>query len=307
MLDSLVWLDIELRGLREVLDLPDGQIVTAADEPDEEKRARVRVFVTGGPIPVANALLDSLPGLKLVVSIAAGHDGIDLAHCRKRGIRVTSSIGVNAPDVADVAVGSLIALVRQIVAGDRLVRDGGWYPRRVAPTRSIGALKVGVFGLGSIGLQIARRIEAFGCAVAWHGPRPKDVTWPRLPSLLALAVTSDVLFVAAPLSDETRRSVNREVIDALGPEGYLVNVGRGAMIDEDALIAALREGRLGGAALDVFDEEPTPPARWADVPNTVLTPHLGGVTHESLRGILTRTAQSVRRGLSGELPEVLVA
>lgn len=303
----LVWMDIELDGLREAMGLPDSLLVSDADQPSAEIRGRVRVMVTGGMAPVPPALLDRLPALELIVAIGAGHNGIDLAECRKRGIRVTSSIGVNAPDVADVAVGSLIALVRDIVVGDRLVRNGGWEVRRVVPTRSLSSLRVGIFGLGSIGREVALRLAAFGCDLAWYGPNPKDVPWPRAGSLLELARDCDALVVAAPLGPQTEGAVSREVLEALGPSGYLVNVGRGGLVDEDALIAMLRDGGLAGAALDVFVDEPTPPERWRDIPNTVLTPHLGGVTHSALRGVLVRAGENAKRGLAGQAPEVLVA
>lgn len=297
---ALVYVDLELAGLDDALGVPPQQLLHASDEPDADQRARVKVLVTGGPLPLPVALVDSFPALATIVSVAAGYDGIDLAHARSRGIRIGSAIGVNADDVADLAVGSLIALVRGIVAGDRVVRAGGWLPRRVMPTRSVGSLRAGVVGMGAIGQAIARRVAACGCQVAWHGPRPKDVEWPRTGSLTELARNSEVLFVAAPLVPGTAGMIDAATIAELGPEGYLVNVGRGGLVDEDALIAALKEGRLAGAALDVFATEPTLPERWADVPNTVLTPHIGGVTHQSLAGVFARAGENVRRALAGE-------
>lgn len=303
----LVYLSIKLRGLEETLGLPEDQILRVGDDPSPEDRARVRVLVAAGAIRLPTELVDSFPNLAVIVSVAAGHDGIDLDHARARGIQVTSSVGANAPDVADLAVGSLIALVRGILAGDRLVREGGWRLMRVVPSRSIGALKVGIVGLGMIGQEIARRMEAFGCAVEWYGPRPKQAAWPRVETVEELAARSDALFVAAHLSAETQGMIDARVIAALGPEGFLVNVGRGPLVDEDALIAALHEGRLGGAALDVFVDEPTPSERWRDVPNTVLTPHLAGVTHEALHRVFLRTRDSVVRGLAGEPAQWRVA
>ncbi|SCW66124.1 Lactate dehydrogenase [Sphingobium faniae] len=303
----LVLLNISLPGLRETLRLPVEQMIDGDIALDDDQRARVRVLVTGGVDPLPRALVENLPALRLIVAVAAGHDGIDVDHARARGIAVTSSIGVNAPDVADLAVGSMIALVRGIITGDRLVRDGGWYPRRIVPSRSISALKVGIVGMGSIGQEISRRVAAFGCAVAWHGPRPKNVPWERAESLHALAEASDCLFLAAHLSADTRGMINSTILSALGPDAYLVNVGRGGLVDEDALLDALRAGRIGGAALDVFQEEPTPPERWRDVPNTILTPHLGGITRDAMQRVLERARQSVERGLAGEMPETVIA
>lgn len=303
---GLVCLELELPGLREAIGL-EGRMVGVEAARTPALSSRIEVLLTSGFSPLPNDLVDCFPNLRLVVALGAGHNGIDLDHCRARGIRVSSSIGVNAADVADHAVGSLLALVRDIVVGDRLIRAGEWSGPWVMPTRSIGALRVGVVGLGSIGLQIARRMEAFGCSIAWQGPRDKDVPWPRIAAVEDLAQQSDALFVAAPLSDATRGMIGPAVLEALGPQGYLVNVGRGPVVDETALVAALREGRIAGAALDVFEEEPSPAERWRDLPNTVLTPHIAGVTHEAMRGIFDRSGESVRRGLAGEEPEGLVA
>jgi lactate dehydrogenase-like 2-hydroxyacid dehydrogenase len=143
-------------------------------------------------------------------------------------------------------------------------------------------MAVGIVGLGAIGRATAERLVPFGCEIAWTGPRPKpDAPFAYNPGLLDLARWADALIVAAPLSPETKGMIDAEVLAALGPEGILVNVGRGPLVDEDALIDALRGGRLGAAALDVFEQEPTPAERWRDVPNTVLSPHTAGVTHES--------------------------
>lgn len=302
----LVLLTIALPGLREALRVPDKQLVDNVAALDDARREKVQVLVTGGIEALSVALVESLPRLRLIVAIAAGHDGIDVAHAQARGIAVTSSIGANAADVADLAVGSMIALVRSILSGDNLVREGGWYPRRVVPSRSVGALRMGIVGMGSIGQEIARRLTGFGCTINWHGPRPKNVPWQRAASLLSLAETSDCLFLAAGLSNETRGMVGPEILSALGLDGYIINVGRGGLIDEDALIAALRAGTIAGAALDVFEEEPTPAERWKDVPNTILTPHLGGVTKDAMARVMERTRQNVMRGLSGERPEILV-
>ena len=190
---------------------------------------------------------------------------------------------MNHEDVADHALGLILAHLRRIVAGDRAVRAGGWTTEAKVLTPSLAGKRVGIVGLGGIGEALARRCEVVRMPVAWWGPRDKPhARWPRAGSLMELARDSDVLALACRADEGNRGLVSREVIEALGPDGLLVNVARGQLVDEDALIAALRDGRLGSAALDVYAAEPTPAARWADVPNTVLTPHTGGATLPSV-------------------------
>lgn len=229
-----------------------------------------------------------------------GYDGVDVGWCRARGIEVTHARGLNADDVADHALGLLIAAWRNIALGDRLLREGRWRDdARLALRPGLRGRRLGVVGLGAIGEAVARRAEAFGMTVAWWGPRTKVAPWPRAASLLELARQSDILVVSARAEAANRGLISAAVIDAVGANGLIVNVGRGSLIDEDALIAALRDGRLGGAALDVFAEEPTPAARWADVPNTVLTPHTAGGTTDSIPRMVGQAIENVRLFLSG--------
>ena len=172
------------------------------------------------------------------------------------------------------------------------------FPQSV--TRSLNGQRLGVVGLGHIGEAVARRAEALRMAVKWWGPRDKVAAWPRAGSLLELARDSDILVVACKADDGNVGLVSREVIEALGPDGLLVNVARGQLVDEAALIAALKDGRLGQAALDVFEDEPTEPARWADAPNTVLTPHTGGATTEAVQGMLRLLMQNLEAAFAGE-------
>ena len=151
----------------------------------------------------------------------------------------------------------------------------------------MGGARLGIVGMGAIGIAIAERAEAMKMRIGWWGPRDKPgLAWPRTESLAALARESDILAVAARADETNRGMINAAILDALGPDGLLVNVARGQLVDEVALVAALKAGRLGGAALDVFDPEPTDPARWADVPNVVLTPHTGGATQEAVARML---------------------
>jgi len=198
-------------------------------------------------------------------------------------------------------MGLVLASWRRIVEGDRIVRSGAWKPSEKIITPSLGGRRLGIVGLGGIGAAVALRAEAFGLQVAWWGPREKpDAPWPRARSLHALAEDSDILVVACRANDETRGLVDRSIIEAVGPEGLLVNVSRGQVVDEEALITALKDGLLGQAALDVFETEPTPAARWRGVPNVVLTPHTAGATAAALPRMVALTRENLRRFFAGE-------
>ncbi|WP_116090690.1 2-hydroxyacid dehydrogenase [Sphingomonas crusticola] len=249
---------------------------------EEASRPRLgegRALVVAGEFPLDPALIGAMPQLGLIACFTVGYDGVDVPAMRARGIAVAHAHDANDEDVADHAIGLIIAHRRQIVAGDRAVRNGGWTSGAKMLTRSLGHARIGIVGMGSIGQALARRAEAMRMRVSWWGPRAKpDLAWPRLDSLIALAENSDILVVAARADSGNRKMISGEIMDALGPDGLLVNIARGQLIDEDALIARLRDGRLGGAALDVFAQEPTPSAHWAEVPNVVLTPHTAGAT-----------------------------
>jgi len=197
-------------------------------------------------------------------------------------------------------MGLIICSRRNIVSGDRLMRKGEWTPELRLLTPSLRHQKLGIVGLGAIGQAIARRADAFGMEVSWWGPNAKDVKWPRAESLLELANRSDILVVASRADDNNRHMINADVMKAIGPHGLLVNVSRGQLIDETALIASLTNGSLGAAALDVFEVEPTPSEQWADVPNLVLTPHTGGATSEAVQGMLMLLIQNLSAHFAGE-------
>jgi lactate dehydrogenase-like 2-hydroxyacid dehydrogenase len=254
--------------------------------PPVEARNDIRAMVVAGEFELDKHLIESLPRLELIACFTSGYDGIDVDWCRARGLPVTHAPGVNHEDVADHALGLILSARRRITEGDRALRAGQWTPDAKTITPSLNHLRVGVVGLGLIGDAVARRCAALRMRVAWWGPREKDAAWPRAASLLELARDSDVLVVACRADENNRGLISREVIEALGPDGLLVNVARGQLVDEDALIAALTAGKLGHAALDVFETEPTDPARWADVPNTTLTPHTAGATNEAVQGML---------------------
>ncbi|BBD99423.1 2-hydroxyacid dehydrogenase [Sphingobium amiense] len=253
------------------------------EQPDDDVLARVDAVVWAGEFPLERALLDRMPALRLIACFTVGYDGVDLALARERGIMVAHGGSANAEDVADHAIGLMIAYRRWIVEGDRQLRAGQWTIEAKTRTHSMRSARLGIVGMGSIGVAVAERAQTMKMAVRWWAPHEKPgLVWPRADSLIALAKESDVMVIAARADESNRGFIDAAVLDALGPQGLLVNVARGQLVDEAALIAALRAGRLGGAALDVFDPEPTDPGRWRDVPNVVLTPHTGGATHEAV-------------------------
>lgn len=268
--------------------------------PPIEAAHDIRVMVVAGEAPLDKALIERLPNLDLIACFTSGYDGIDIDWCRQRGLPVTHAPGVNHEDVADHALGLILAARRQIASGDRQVREGGWTFETRTITTSLAGQKLGIVGLGHIGKAVADRAEAFRMAVSWWGPRPHDAEWPRADSLLALAKASDILVVACKADETNRGLILRDIIEALGPDGLLVNVSRGQVVDEDALIAALKSGTLGQAALDVFIEEPTDPARWADVPNVILTPHTAGATTAGVQGMLMLLIENLQAHFAGE-------
>ena len=246
---------------------------------------RVRVAVVYGITDVSAEAIAALPALELVCCIGSGYERVDLAAARERGIAVTHSPGANASAVADLAVGLLLASVRRIAEGDAYVRGGAWTDRearRDMQVRGLTGRKVGIWGLGAIGSKIAVRCEAFEMEVAYHGRAPHPgVRYPYHPTLTGLAAWADVLMVAVRAGADNRRRVDAGVLEALGPEGHVVNVARGSVVDEGALIAALADGTIAGAGLDVFEREPEVPADLRALRRVVMTPHVGGNTDET--------------------------
>ena len=247
------------------------------------------------------ALAESLPKLGLIACFTAGYDGVDLAWAADRGLKVSHSPEVNHEDVADQAIGLLLASWRGLFEGHAIVLEGRWRPTEKRITPSLAGRRLGIVGLGAIGEATARRAETFGLRVAWWGPNDKpDARWPRADSLVALAEASDILIVAARAGEATRGLIDRAVIEALGPGGLLINVAHGHLVDEDALIAALKSERLGMAALDVFAAEPTPAERWATCPTSCSSPHTGEATSAALPKMVALTRENLRRYFAGE-------
>ncbi len=265
-------------------------------------RKDIGAAVTIGSVGLSHAMIDALPELKAIICFGVGVDGVDLAYCAKRGIAVSNGPNINNEDVADVAMGLIISVARAFTQGERVLREGQWRPPlAVPPQRRLSGRKLGIVGMGAIGQALAKRASAFGLDIKWFGPRAKpDVAYPYEPDLVALATWADIVAVCARGDRSTEKLIDARVLEALGADGILVNISRGSVIDEDALIAALKAGKLGGAGLDVFAEEPTSADRWHDAPNTTLTPHLGGGTREALYAGSQNVLENLRRALAGE-------
>ena len=232
------------------------------------------------------ATMAKLPKLKIVSHFGVGVDSVDVAAASARGVKVTNTPDVLTDDVADLAIGLLLATVRRICAGDRYVRAGKWAQGSFPLTDTIQGKTLGIVGMGRIGRAIARRAEAFNLKIAYQGPNRKaDLAYPYFADPAALAKEVDFLVAACPGGEATRGLVSRAVIEALGPQGVFVNISRGSVADEPALIEALTDGRLGGAGLDVFATEPRIPEAFFTMENVVLQPHVGSATHPTRRAM----------------------
>jgi len=259
---------------------------------------RVEIVVNAGEA-MEEAVLNSLPNLRLVACFSTGYAGIDLAYLRSRGIELTTAAGINAHDVADHAIALMLAWWHAIPRADGAVRKGMWRGA-LGHRRSLKGKAAGIVGLGRIGREIARRADVLGMRVSWWGPREKpDAGYPRASSLHDLARRSDVLLVSSRATAENFGQIDEEVIRALGPQGLLVNVSRGFLVDEPALLRALSDGTLGGAALDVFAQEPLNTKQWAGLDNVVLTPHVAGYTLEAGHDMFGQLRDNILRYLEG--------
>ncbi|KAK1414267.1 hypothetical protein QVD17_30011 [Tagetes erecta] len=242
----------------------------------------IRAVVGNASAGADKELIDSLPALEIVSSFSVGLDKVDLEYCKEKGIRVTNTPDVLTEDVADLAIGLMLTTLRGICECDRYVRSGLWKKGDFKLTTKFSGKKVGIIGLGRIGAAIAKRAEAFNCPISYYSRSEKpESKYKYFPSVVELASHCDILVVACALTEETRHIVNREVINALGPKGFVINIGRGPHIDEPELVSALVEGRIAGAGLDVFENEPKVPEELFGLDNVVLLPHVGSGTVET--------------------------
>ncbi len=269
---------------------------------------RIRAIVTGGRSGAGNELVDALPALEIIAINGIGTDAVDLDRARTRGVRVTTTPDVLTDDVADMAMALMLAVARRICRGDRFVRERRWPEETMPLGTKVSGKRLGIVGLGRVGRAIARRAEGFGMAIAYTNLRPvEDAKYHHHPRLADLAGESDFLAVAASGGPGSRGIVDAAVLDALGPEGVLVNVARGSVVDEPALVAALSAGRLGGAGLDVFAHEPDVPPELLGMENVVLEPHQATATVETRRAMAELVLRNLEAQFAGrELPTAVV-
>jgi lactate dehydrogenase-like 2-hydroxyacid dehydrogenase len=254
----------------------------AADiERDPARAGEIRAIVTRSNLEVPASLVERLPKLEIIATNGVGYDLIPLELAARRGIVVSNTPDVLNAAVAELCIGALLSLLRKLPQADRYVREGRWLDAGFPLSTSLAGNHVGIDGLGRIGKDIARRLELFGVALAYHGRSDQGLAWRFEADLAALARDVDILIVAAPGGRETARMIDARVLDALGPRGWLVNVARGSLVDEEALLAALEQNRIAGAALDVFDGEPDIDRRFFGLENVLLLPHIGSATQET--------------------------
>jgi len=251
----------------------------------KEAASKVRGLAHNGHANVDAALMDALPKLEIIANFGVGVDQIDLEHAKKRGIIVTNTAGALNECVADCAMALVLNTLRKLPQASAYLRAGEWQAKGTYQlTTSIGGKTLGILGLGRIGEEIAKRAQAFGMKIRYHNRNKKNVPYAYDPDAVTLAKNSDVLLVITPGGAETDKLVNAAVLDALGPQGYLINVARGTVVDEPVLLRYLQEKKIAGAGLDVFEHEPKVPPEFFALDNAVLTPHVASATNE------TRTA-----------------
>jgi len=258
---------------------PPGEVFSA------DQLAGVRAMITAGGTPLGGAMMDTMPKLGAIVCYGTGYDGVDLAAAARRGISVGHSPAANAAAVADLAVTLMLAVTRRLLPADDFVRNGSWAAAKPSPLMrpqpGNPGRRVGIYGMGEIGRKIAARMAAFETDVAYFSRSRHDVPYQYLPSLEALADWCSVLMIAVRAGADTHHAVDGNILRKLGKGGYIVNISRGSVIDEKALVAALAEETIAGAGLDVYETEPHAPDALTAFPNVVLTPHVGGHTQDS--------------------------
>ncbi|MFO1210128.1 MAG: 2-hydroxyacid dehydrogenase [Amaricoccus sp.] len=283
------------------------------DAPDRaallaEAGPRIRAVATDGHYGIAPEILAALPALELVASYGVGYDAIDTAACRARGVRVTNTPDVLNDAVAELALALMLGLCRRIPQADAFVRAGKWPGGAFELTGELTGAHAGILGLGRIGKEIARRLQAMRMRVSYHGRHAQPYQpFAYYPDLAAMARDVDWLVVAAPGSAATRGIVSRDVLEALGPDGALVNISRGALVDEPAMVELLVAGRLGGAALDVFADEPRVPPELFALPNVVLSPHQGSATGKTRGAMGDLVVANLAAHFAGDPPLTPVA
>ena len=264
---------------------------------------RIRALSASGDSVVPVSLIAQLPALEIISVMGVGYDGVDVAAARERGVMVTHTPDVLNDDVADLALGLMLCAARQLPAADRFVREGRWPAGAMPLARKLSGARLGLVGIGRIGQAIAQRAAAFGMAIAYTARHARaDLPYRHFATAAALAAESDYLVVITPGGAATRGLIDAAVLRALGPQGILVNIARGSVVDETALIEALEQGVIAGAALDVFAREPDVPERLRALPQVVLTPHIGSATGATRQAMADLAFANLREHFAGRRP-----
>jgi hydroxypyruvate reductase len=267
----------------------------------KERADRVRAIASFGPAPVDGKLMDALPKLEIIANFGVGVDQINLDDAKKRNIIVTNTPDVLNECVADTALALILNTVRKFPQSEGHLRAGKWLAAGPYPlTASVGGKVLGILGLGRIGEAIAKRAMACGMTIRYHNRNKKDVPYPYDPDAVTLAKNSDVLMIVTPGGAETRSLVNAQVLDAVGPQGYVVNIARGSVIDEPVLLRYLQEKKIEGAGLDVFVDEPKVPPAFFTLDNAVLFPHVGSATQETRKAMGDLQIENLRLHFAGK-------
>ena len=227
------------------------------------------------------ALVKQIPSIRMVATCGVGYDNLPLAYLKQQGIQATNTPGVLNDAVCELAIGMMLGLMRRIPESEAFVKSGAWAKTPFKLTTTLAGKQVGIAGMGRIGQDLAKRLEPFKVKIAYSGPSPKQVPYTYYPKVKDLAQNCDVLFLACPATPDTDKMVNAEVLEALGPTGFLVNIARGSVVDENDLLYALQHKKIAGAALDVFENEPNPNKVFLNLDNVLLTPHIGSATTET--------------------------
>ena len=267
-----------------------------------EKGDLIEAIVTNGADGTPEILIETLPNLKMISNMGVGYDSTNVAIAVSRGIMLTHTPDVLNEEVATTALMLLLAVSRRLLPSHNWVTSGSWERKgNIKYSRSVEGMKVGVIGLGRIGQAIARKLEAFSCEISYHTRNElPDSPYRHYLNLVEMARDMSCLIVITPGGPLTHQLINKDVMDALGPDGILVNVARGSVVDETALIAALQDGRLGYAGLDVFENEPKVPEALFDMEQVVMTPHIGSATHETREAMGDLTTENAVRFFSGK-------
>lgn len=270
-------------------------------ELDENTRQKITGLVAMGWCP--KAAIDNVPNLKVISSFGVGYDGVDSQYAASKNILVGHTPSVLDDEVANTGIALMLAVTRKIVAYDKYIRAKRWENEGLPPlTHGLRGKKVGILGLGRIGMALVEKLNVFGCEILYHNRNKKDVPFTYCNSVLELAQQSDILVLIAPGGAETENIINEEILNAIGPQGTLINIARGSLVDEVALVKALKEKKLGAAGLDVFVKEPFVPHELFQFENVVLAPHVGSATVETRLLMAQRTVENLEQFFANGKP-----